>query len=102
MKIDETNVRQVWDLSTAHVTEKDNDHLEFGFPSLPFRVAPHEYGWVIFLREDFPDSDADKLLEMGFSGAFVAILRAANNRGFLLINFDRDADVDENLPTFTW
>lgn len=103
-----TAIKQMLDLSTAHITAEDNRRCSerdiddsYSFGSLP-RIVGHAYGYIVFVTEG-PDA-IDNLRAEGFSEAFVGIYSraAASENTIMLINFDSDADTVEGLATFDW
>lgn len=69
-------IRKHMDLSTAHITRRDNELAQEwdGFP----RIEAIDHGYVVFVPDDesLPNA-ADELREFGFTEAFVALLRYA-------------------------
>lgn len=82
----------VLDLSTAHMPESDPD-----WGSL--RVAVHEYGAVVFVLSDREDLDFEHEDEPEWIRPAMALAR---KHDCLLVNFDRDGEVCEDLPTWEW
>lgn len=91
------------DLSTAHLTEAEMCAVEADFPALDDagpRVIVHEYGaWVNVA------SDPEAVEPPDFAEHYpnvIACLRRARELDCEWINFDRDAQADEALPTYNW
>lgn len=106
--IPKSNLRQAYDLSTGHITEKDNRCLwvaqVFG-EELPMRVVEFKYGFYITITQDLDEflaSGKENLLGHGLSEAFVDLLEKAARNGINLVILDRDGDFDPELPTFEW
>jgi hypothetical protein len=102
-------IKLMVDLSTAHMTAMDNrrcsklakEDLSGATP----RIVAHAYGYIIFVTSD-PEAVQRYLRGLrkaGFSQAFIDIYRrAATSEKIMLINFDRDADQSDKLPSFDW
>jgi hypothetical protein len=99
------SVRRMIDLSTAHIEK--NDMRVFGMlGNMKPRAVSHEYGLIVFVNSD-PNSLDEAVACMkaeGVSDAFIAIYAAAAKMGgdVMAINFDRDGEIQEGLPTFDW
>ncbi len=92
------------DVSTGHITELEMLRLSAGGVSdlsVP-RVIPHEYGaWVHVRCSEVEDDDVCR--EDALLGVNVAVvLRRARELGCSWVNFDRDAEPLDGLPTFDW
>ena len=81
----------VLDLSTAHMPGPEP---EWG----SLRVAVHEYGAVVFVHgsgEEWTDTEGEpKWIRPAMA--------LARKHDCLLVNFDRDGEVCEDLPTWEW
>ena len=80
-------VASMLDLSTYHMPASSPDWGEL-------RVAEHEHGWVVFVpgreyAERIPDWAEQ-------------VVARAIEFDCILINFDRDSEVVEGLPTWEW
>lgn len=84
-------VRKVLDLSTAHAPS----------PNPPFgavRGEQHQTGWVLFVGGDVAsEDDLHRLADW-----LRPIYRMALQEDAILINFDRDAEIVDSLPTYEW
>lgn len=92
------------DVSTAHMTARDNEILA-SVPNhmLPVTVTEHEYGYFVQFSEDVPMEDiSEQSRAAGLSDAFVGVLRYARERHCFLINLDADAEQVDNLPAHDW
>lgn len=80
-------------LSTAHLPETVFKALEKEADRDTFvsRSIPHEYGVIVYANE--PRESAPEL---------AAIITHAQLLGCSWINFDRDADTIDGLPTWSW
>ena len=90
--------KKVWEVSTAHITEEDNNTL--GKQSMEDVVSyPYEFGYFIVVQSDkMTVNNPDKM-----SNAFIKIYNDAIESGVNLIQFDRDAGPDNpDYPTFDW
>jgi hypothetical protein len=93
------------DISTACLTEREmnavNDRLSELEHESP-RVIVHEYGaWVNVPPQEWRSADSARELSEKYPNLASCIARA---REFdcLWINFDRDANPDDALPTHEW
>ena len=92
------------DMSTGHLQHTDCDLLESegcgGTDELPISVVQYEEGFYVNLANvDLANMDRDWAK---FSPFFQRILRLAKEAGFDFINFDRDGETYEDLPSFDW
>ena len=101
------NIKTFLDLSTLHITERDNQILSemagddaFGL----FPVYPRgDHGWLVsVVSTDFGGCTPKDLAEQGFSIAFCALYELAHEQGCSAILFDLDGDIDPDLETFDW
>jgi hypothetical protein len=111
MKLD---IEQVVNLSTAHVTEQDNDHLtecSKSDPSHPkYRAAgwvvATDYGFMVFMPpKDNKEEVADHIhayKEIGLSKEFLDLCKLAAERDCTWLRFDCDIPETKGLPTFGW
>lgn len=96
------------DISTVHLTEEDNDILSNFCTDISY--GEHDYGFYVSVPDvDYESPDDGTLhakinqaLEDGLSESFVNILKYAHKNDCSIVVFDRDGEVDENLPTFDW
>ena len=79
------SIDKLLDLSTGNMLGPDPS---FG----SCRVQPHEYGWIVFVSPD--NEEVPEWLQPAHSYAV--------EHDCILINFDRDGDVDEALPQWDW
>lgn len=101
-------------LSTGHLTVSDNEQLTFlAAQSDNFRVAKRDTGFFIKLMHREPEeieacNTRDELAALffgdteGLSDSFKAIIVAAGQGGFELIEFDSVAGIVDGLPVFDW
>lgn len=88
------------DLSTAHLSEQDQDLLDRNYESHP-RTLGHSYGGIIFVSSYDVASALEELRERGHTPEFIRLYESACQDGnTMLINFDRDADTFEGIATF--
>jgi hypothetical protein len=114
-----SNVRKHLDLSTAHITEEDNALLMGdaaveknvdGYdqpeqPSIP--CVEYGYGFIVFVNHHHDDAAEQAayvaaLVNAGYSSAFCNLIKLAWKLDVDMIRLDRDADEDDELPTFQW
>lgn len=81
-------VEKILVLSTKHMPESEPD---FG----GVRVAPHEYGYIVFLMSNALDTrGVPEWMEPAVDLAYV--------KGCSYINFDKDGGENEDLPSWEW
>lgn len=105
------------EISTAHITEKDNEELskmaafvrEPRSPvtlSEPINVGELEYGYAIVLpqEEEYFNMIRENCeeLEYAFSESFWQMMKYAFDNRYRAILLDRDADVVEGLTVNDW
>jgi hypothetical protein len=94
-------IREVVELSTAHITRDDDWHLMHS----PGQLIVHDLdpGWLIYLprRSDDPDH-WEALAKSEFSPALKSLLMKVEADGFFFIRLDPDATENPDLPTFRW
>ena len=103
------HVRKYLDVSAAHMTEQDNDLLAKALEDgdkvnmvLP-HTLPYSYGnWVWVPDAEEMESHESMYTSYGFSPAFVGVLKYARENDCDWVNFDRDGEVCEDLPTHEW
>jgi hypothetical protein len=103
--------QKILDLSTAHMTSKDNKILQ-NYMDSPAAIRSliaysYEYGWTIstsLMLNGAVDRDEHlaKVRKEGFSEAFIKILTHAADNGAVLVRLDRDGDLEPGLPSFDW
>jgi hypothetical protein len=84
-------------LSTAHLTEEDNEALHYRAQVVRTMVTEREYGYLMKLCMD-EAMDVDE----AYSPALNGVIQFAIKEGFQLIEFDRDAPVSEQFQQFEW
>ena len=95
------------DLSTRYMTQNDAELLFAlinGDDAGDLVVNAHPHGWFVHVEQD-----ADRLAELsqtlrkvGYSEAFINLLRYARERECWWINFDSGGEDEDGLPTFDW
>lgn len=80
-------IHSMLDLSTSHVPSENPD---FG----NYRHVEHGYGWVVFVPLGDSYLNCPEWLHK------IILYADANN--CVLINFDRDAEVDSKFKTYNW
>jgi hypothetical protein len=115
--MDKSNLRQHLDLSTAHVTEEDNNllttdavaeqrvHSGGEQPTIP--CVEYGYGFIVFVNHHHDDEAEQtaylvELVNNGYSSAFCNLIRLAWTLDADMIRLDRDAEECDELPTFQW
>ncbi len=108
-----SRVHTILDLSTDHVTSKDDELLR-GYPSddvladRPLAAHPYEYGYTVSTAPLMdPDPAAreaflDAVRAEGFSDAFVSLMERAAEKGVVMVRFDQDIEAVEEFDIFAW
>jgi hypothetical protein len=94
-------IREVVELSTAHITKDDDWHLSHTPDHLlAWDLDP---GWLIYLphRSDDPDF-WDHLAKSTFSPALRSLLMKVEADGYWFIRLDPDAPEHPDLQKFRW
>jgi hypothetical protein len=89
----------VLDVSTGHMTEKDNNLLLENPNSCSPLVHPYEGGMDVLVPDNKGDLD---FLEPYFSREFFLIIKYAYDNGYRYVQFDRDGPVYLELTKFDW
>ena len=95
------------DVSTKHITAKDNDILDRlkRSDNFPMTVANYEYGYFIALPEleTFRKyGEKDRLIEHGMSEAFCHLIEMAIKKKCTILRLDRDGWDCKGLKEFEW
>jgi hypothetical protein len=91
------NIRLMLDLSTAHLPEDVCDNLD-GYENV---TAHHcTYGWLLWVPDD-PDESCSAM-RVPVPDVVLTIQRYARAAGCDYVLFDRDGDIDDQLPTWDW
>ena len=107
-------IEKVVNLSTAHITERDNHHLaectKDDHPELTYSQA----GWVISTGYGFmvfvpPKGNGEEVAEhvhgfkqVGMSKEFIALFKLAAEQGCTWLRLDCDIPTVEGLQVFDW
>lgn len=104
-------VQKYVNVSTAHITQKDDSLLRWHSKSAAgLIVTQYDGGYFLIIAEDTvstlkagPASDEPLLAsdESQFSPEFVSIIEQADAQGITLVQIDRDGG-QHDLPTFDW
>ncbi len=105
-------VRKYLDLSLAHIMSKDNDLLKsvsvcaashhlVNKHAFVLVVYEYEYGYFIPITDIVADNPGSLKL-MGFSEAFIRLIRLAKQQECKLLVLDRDAETLDELGKFEW
>lgn len=87
-------------VSTEHLTEEDGAYMErAGKDPNNNRVMARDYGYFLTLQDDVRDIAKDF---PGLSSSAKALLIYSHRLGCRLVEFDQDADVLDEFPTFSW
>ncbi len=99
----------VLEISTAHITEKDNELLGvMGRDPVaePLNIGNMEYGYAIVLplNEEYFNPLKEECEEQAYelSESFWKMMQYAFDNKHRVIIIDRDADVIDELPTNDW
>ena len=93
--VDVSLIEPVLTLSTAHVTEEDDENIRNGLcPPTALISQSGDYGYSLVVTQDEPAKDAPR-------PGVEAVIEYARLIGCSRIRFDSDADTAD-LPVFTW
>lgn len=93
--------RSYVDLSTAHISEHDNELLTQR--QQPPYVYPNEYGFFVIVPDPTDDADAlSRMADAGYSPEFRQLIERLQQQGCDLLRLDRDGPPLAQLPTFDW
>ena len=83
---------KVLDLSTGHLTKRDNEHL-LNLPMSP--AIPTGAGWIV-------STACETFDRMELSEQFHKIIEVAKQEGYDYVWFDQDGDFSERFEIFDW
>ena len=89
-------------MSTAHVSLETSELIEKKDPSVPGYLTCKDFGWIV----TFPDSSEFLCEMLGESTTgcpeLLFLMGWAHALGFNGIEFDADAEILKELPTYDW
>lgn len=77
--------------STMHMPNEDPDWKRV-------RHCEHEYGFIAFVNGDTTEAEEKRWVPEWL----LPLHRLAQQHNCILINFDRDGDAIEGIPTYDW
>lgn len=87
-------VENIWTLSTAHMPSTSPVfHNHQVTPPINPRVIEHDYGYLVCI---YPS------VEKYCAAWLLPVVKKALENNCVMINFDRDADVDSSFRTYDW
>lgn len=89
-------------MSTAHLTKEDLEALVQAAREDDQMVLTRESGYFIKLYDACDDEGVDRNYRHGHSDTIKDIIRWALESGYRMIEFDGDATVMAQFPTFEW
>jgi hypothetical protein len=97
-------IKKYLDLSTAHMTEADNELLACKVSDGSLIVTEHSYGYWVHVPQNpsSPGVEVSTFKDQGFSEDFCKAMAYAYQNDCWWINFDRDAPIEEELNTHEW
>jgi len=96
-------VEKYLELSTCHMTARDNELLDADGPEIPFGFDRHEYGFWIYVAPDAGSrTDVADAARGAFSDGLLAAMELAAAKDCRWIRFDCDGPVLAELPRFDW
>ena len=101
------------DLSTCHITKKDNDLLTSyadrwkvagPCPTPPLTVHSYDYGYFIPVPDiaHWREDGMRQFVDDGASVALSCLINRCIGEGFALLRLDRDGTEVDDLPRFEW
>jgi hypothetical protein len=96
-----------FDVSTSHITAKDNVLLKKSVKDIesPLIIYEYEEGYFVYVPtegKEFDEAEGSRIQEHGFSEALVNLLRESARLECKYLQLDADAMEYENLPIFEW
>jgi len=93
-------------IGSSNIPQVDGEALTKVDPLTgPIMVANTGYGWIVSLRpgsHTAAENLEEDLRKCGLSDAFIALWKGLRERGFGLLQIDRDASPHPEFPTFEW
>jgi hypothetical protein len=90
------------DISTAHITPQDNDLLgKMAYTNIIPEIVVYDYEYGYFVPVP-SDNNEEQLRKVGFSEAFLSLLKRCRQEKIMLIRIDKDAPEADDLETFEW
>lgn len=86
------------DISTAHITRKDDELLCRKHPS----IIRFKKDCGYFVYTVFANNNVEVLREKGFSEAFINLLLKAQSEDLKWLELDADGEIYPDLPQFKW
>lgn len=96
------------DLSTGHLPQAEMVALrnardsEINPDQLPARVIPHAYGAWVNVQIDDPHEQDNAFAEHGQLPNLLKVVQFARAHDCTWVNFDRDAAIIDELPSWEW
>ena len=92
-------------ISTSHITEDDSTRLEELCEDCD-QIVERKFGFIIKFLEEAEDASSENYDHFnnvwGFPEVVVSLITVAYRAGYRAIEFDADAKVYSNLPTYDW
>lgn len=87
------------DLGTSHLPQEQMQRIS----EADTIVVEREYGALVWVGHDDPEEQDERLIESGFPD-LVTVLQYARTLGndIYWVQFDADAEINPNLPTWEW
>ena len=103
MEFKNLEIQKTLVLSTAHVTEKDNNFLSnnnIAFSS----VYVNDYGYSIFINPHIEvlKLEIEELKNLGLSNNFCDLMQLAHDKKCEYLKLDCDGNIYQELPSFDW
>ena len=103
--MDQLSIERYWDLSTCHITKKDDELLKESPTATLDPLIVHFYGegcWLFVPLDLELYETRSAIIEYGYSLALLDILLYAMIFGVTFIRLDCDATIVESLTKFEW
>jgi hypothetical protein len=103
MKMEEGVCKYI-DVSTGHITERDDKLFMGDSYDLGSAIIATGYGYFVYICGDRASFAANlkDMKQAGYSAAARRVLSRAHRAGCDWVKFDRDAIMYEDLPRFDW
>lgn len=98
------NIERNFVACTSHITEQDDGLLSRSSASGgdPWVTYPLPYGYLVVVATEDPEVRAKQSREMGYSEAFLNLVKLAQAEGCKFLLLDRDGDEYAGLPRHDW
>ena len=103
MKDELRTITKILEISTIHITEKDNEKLKtIKINDEDMWVIKHVFGFIILINTEEFEEMKREYSNYGLSNSFIEILEIAKRNKCQYINIDRDNTIYNDLEKYNW